>query len=171
MTEFQIKNQNLKLFFCQISITNRTIMTVLSKFAHSQNITKPLEQGRDPKEGGWFKGDFHVWIENIHTGECRDFGFPEHNITCMMNNCDINKPVFKPWSNQEKWLKTSFNQDYWDYIPEIVKHFKDPQYQCCPQNCIAWVYENEERRNNHKLVIGSRGWMDNDSDKVWYEWG
>tara|TARA_R100000935_G_C2777844_1_gene140403 strand:- start:44 stop:472 length:429 start_codon:yes stop_codon:yes gene_type:complete len=142
-------------------------MTVLSKLT-----PKVIEQGRFPMEGGWFARDFHVWIQHKKTGDITDFHLREHDISCMLNNCDVYDPIFHPWIHQEYWINEYINKEFWDYIPEIVKMYGDtPKYQCCPQNCIAWINKTEERRENYKLVIGSRGWKDRDGIKSWYEWG
>jgi len=138
-------------------------MSVCSKYYYN-------EQGKDYREGGWFEGDFHVWVRNKKTGEIIDPCFKEHETMCSMNRLDINKPVYRPWNNQKRWLDESLVK-YNSCIQHIVKSFAVPQYRCCSQNAFAWIHSKPERLQTHSLVIGSMGWKNKYEPGYWFEWG
>ena len=143
-------------------------MSVCSKYHYCQ-------QGKDWKDGGWFQGDFHVWVKNMKTGKIIDPHFAEHHDLCRINGLDITKPVYRPWSNQKQLIDEKLNylkfSPFGDTIPTVVQMYAEPQYRCCDKNSIAWIYAKPERVKTHTLVIGSMGWKNKSEPGFWFEWG
>ena len=138
-------------------------MSVCSKYHYCQ-------QGKDWKDGGWFDGDFHVWVKNNKTGKIIDPYLPDHDYLCNVNRLDITKPVYRPWVNQKQRLDEKLSINY-PYISEIVQMYAEPQFRCCAQNSLAWIHAKPERLKTHTIVIGSMGWKNKSEPGFWFEWG
>ena len=155
---------NLIAYLTTYSNSNLLTMTVCSKYHY-------CERGKDWKDGGWFQGDFHVWVKNKKTGKIIDPHFAEHHDLCRINGLDITKPVYRPWSNQKQMLHEKLCE-YYPCLSMLVKIYaENPRYLCCAQNSLAWIKAKPEREKTHTLVIGSMGWKNKNEPGVWYEWG
>ena len=67
-------------------------------------------------EGGTIPGgsDFHCWVENDAGTVVYDPYFSCYENICDIRGLDVNKPVYKKWPNQQKWIKrTCKDQLYW----------------------------------------------------------
>jgi hypothetical protein len=94
-------------------------------------LSKPMKPNYSvsvPK--GWVEGgsvgptDFHCWVENDAGTVVYDPSFAAYNMICDMRGLDINKPVYKAWPNQQKWVKKRCkHQQLW----LALLHGKDPK--------------------------------------------
>ena len=135
--------------------------------------SKCSEEGKEWKDGGHSAGDFHVWVKRKCDGKIIDPHLPEYDALIRINDLNVKKPVHQEWKNQEKRVKDLYTQFGVHNIGIIVDVFYHggPQYQCCPQNSIAWLHSTPERMKNYKLVVGSMGWKNRNGRGTWYEWG
>ena len=74
-------------------------------------LSKPIKPNYSvsvPKgweEGGTMYNDFHCWVENDAGTVVYDPSFDRYNWICETRGLDVNKPVYKAWPNQTKWIK------------------------------------------------------------------
>jgi hypothetical protein len=76
-------------------------------------LSKPMKPTySNPVPSGWTEGgtmpgggDFHCWVENDAGTVVFDPHFSSYNMVCDLRGLDINKPVYKTWPNQTKWVK------------------------------------------------------------------
>jgi len=142
-------------------------MAVCSKFHY------PV-QGLDPKEGGWFKGDYHCWCVHKATGHIVDPKFPEHNFLCAHNKLDISKPVYYPWKNQGSELGNVMKNIVREGILGDIIRDPDnllPAYRRCIQNAINFKFQDAQSQRDYDIVIGSMGWKNKSGKGQWLEWG
>jgi hypothetical protein len=119
------------------------------------NTTYSVPVPRGWVEGGTMPGggDFHCWVENDAGTVVYDPSFSAYNMVCDIRGLDINKPVYKAWSKQKKWVqKKCGDQQLW----LALLHGKDPKKAL-------------KIMKNHKISEG-RGQMSFMTNKTMSDW-
>jgi hypothetical protein len=124
-------------------------------------------------EGGTKVNDYHVWVED-EEGNIYDPEFQDHIVICKMWNANINKPIYRPWGNQEYWFNYIYPKDFrkimtkkeMKSVNKNVKHI----YLMCPNNSIKNYCKLKLMGKNPRVVIGSMGW-ERDNGTAHWEWG
>jgi len=125
------------------------------------------------KVGGKSPTDFHVWVED-EEGNIYDPSFQEHKIYCRINNCEIDRPVYRPWGNQEHWFNDIYRDDFRKTMTK--KDYRECNKQIkytflrCPTNSMKNYCKLKLIGKNPRVIIGSMGWERKDGTAHW-EWG
>ena len=116
-------------------------------------------------EGGMNRNDFHCWVEDKLGNVIFDpQNFSAYHDICRINKCDITKPVYHKWEDQEKYLK-----QHQVKMINIKDFYKRPKPLMCNYNAYAWA--KHSGAEDPVVVIGSMGWLKNNGRGAWWEFG
>ena len=150
------------------------------------------------KEGGHKDGDFHCWVKDKGSGQIYDPYFKQYGYFINVNNCEGEWPIYKEWSNQDKWRERKvFNQVSWcsdlfngknitmkkiksiktyDFLQDkevsILDYVNNPQFNMCNWNAVALYSYMISQGRNVEICVGSMGWRKKGNwAQGWWEYG